>query len=105
MRYIKLRNYKKINESKVRGTSSVISDLCVCMLLINPNFLDKLLDVGIRGRYENNSSVFLTDLKNLLLVKNRLKLGTFLEDGSCVEDTEISKINSNSSGRNYIFFF
>ncbi len=99
MRYIKDRKILLLenvdNTLKTnKGSTSVIFDLCVCMLLINPNFLDKLLDVGIKGRYENNSSVFLTDLKNLLLSKNRLKLGIFLEDGTCIEDTEISKVNT-----------
>lgn len=96
MRYIKLRNHNtsnKINESKVRGTSSVISDLCTCMLLINPNFLDNILDLGMKGRYISNSSIFLNDLKNLVIGKNRLKIGKWVDD-ECVEDTEEGRINS-----------
>ena len=63
------------------------------MILLNNKFLDNLLDNGIKSRYTENSNVFLTDLKNLLLSKNRLKLGKFIDD-KCVVDEEISKINS-----------
>jgi len=92
MRYIRLRN--KINESKSnRGTTSVITDLCICMLLINPNFLDNILDLGMKGRYLSNSNVFLNDLKNLVLAKNRLKIGKWVDD-ECVEDNEEGRINS-----------
>jgi hypothetical protein len=64
------------------------------MLLINPNFMDNLLDKGLKGRYTNNSSVFITDLKNLLFGKNRLKVGKFLEDNICIEDTQMDRVNS-----------
>jgi hypothetical protein len=63
------------------------------MVLINNEFLDNILDRGLKARYSENSSIFLTDLKNLLLAKNRLQLGKFVE-GKCVEDDETSKINS-----------
>jgi hypothetical protein len=36
--------------------------------------------------------VFITDLKSLLLAKNRLNLGKFDGD-KCILDTEISKVN------------
>jgi hypothetical protein len=76
-------NYKPTN---------LISEICVAMILINNEFLDNLLDRGLKGRYTENSSVFLNDLKNLLMAKNRLVLGKF-EGDTCVEDTEQSKIN------------
>jgi hypothetical protein len=62
------------------------------MLLINNDFLSNILDKGIRGRYNENSQVFITDLKSLLLAKNRLNLGKFDGD-KCILDTEISKVN------------
>jgi hypothetical protein len=98
MKYIK-RRIKLIKENNVktksgRGATSVVVDLCVCMLLINPNFMDNLLDKGLKGRYTNNSSVFITDLKNLLFGKNRLKVGKFLEDNICIEDTQMDRVNS-----------
>ena len=51
-----------------------------------------MLDRGLKERYSENSSIFLTDLKNLLLAKNRLQLGKF-EGEKCIEDDEASKIN------------
>ena len=62
------------------------------MVLINNEFLDNILDRGLKARYSENSSIFLTDLKNLLLAKNRLQLGKF-EGDRCIEDDETSKIN------------
>ena len=62
-----------INSKK--GNSNLISTLCVSMLLINPSFLDNVLDNGLKGRYTEKSSVFLNDLRNLLFADNRLRLG------------------------------
>ena len=67
------------------------------MLLINNTFLDNILDKGLKARYNENSQVFLTDLKNLIIAKNRFKLGKF-EDKLCVEDSESSKINLSFEG-------
>jgi hypothetical protein len=39
------------------------------MLLINNDFLSNILDKGIRGRYNENSQVFITDLKVYCLLK------------------------------------
>jgi hypothetical protein len=64
------------------------------MVLLNNQFLDNLLDRGLKARYSENSDIFLTDLKNLLLAKNRLELGKFIEGNKCVADDELSKINS-----------
>ena len=79
-------------EKMVYRPTNIVQEICVSMLLLNHSFLDNILDKGIKLRYMENSSVFLTDLKNLLLAKNRLKLGKFL-DNKCVEDDEISKVN------------
>jgi hypothetical protein len=62
------------------------------MVLLNNEFLDNLLDRGLKARYSENSEIFTTDLKNLLISRNRLKLGKFVED-RFVEDDESSKIN------------
>jgi hypothetical protein len=72
--------------------TNLISEICVSMVLLNNEFLDNILDKGMKARYSSNSQVFLTDLKNLLLAKNRLSLGIF-QDGKFIEDEEISKIS------------
>jgi len=92
MRY--LRNYKLFKESKNNNYSNknIIHEICVSMVLLNNTFLDNILDRGLKARYSENSEVFLTDLKNLLLSKNRLHLGKFV-DNKCVIDDEVSKVN------------
>lgn len=82
-----------LESNKSISNKNIVRDICVSMLLINNEFLDNLLDKGIRGRYNENSQVFLTDLKNLVLAKNRLKIGKF-ENNVCVEDDNISLINN-----------
>jgi hypothetical protein len=92
MRY--LRNYKLFKEAKTENYSNknIIHEICVSMVLLNNTFLDNILDRGLKARYSENSEVFLTDLKNLLLSKNRLHLGKFV-DNKCVVDDEVSKVN------------
>ena len=87
-----IKGYQLFKESKNFSNKNIISDICVSMVLINNEFLDNLLDRGLKARYSENSEIFLTDLKNLLLAKNRLYLGRF-EDNKCVVDDELSKIN------------
>ena len=88
-----LKNYSLFKESKENKTAkNIVRDICVSMLLLNNDFLSNILDKGLKARYQENSQIFLTDLKNLLIAKNRLKLGKFV-DGKCVEDNEVSKIN------------
>jgi hypothetical protein len=72
---------------------NLVSEICTCMVLINNEFLDNVLDRGLKARYSENSQVFTTDLKNLLMAKNRLHLGIF-QDDKCVSDDESAKINS-----------
>jgi hypothetical protein len=93
-----VRNFKLFTENKSESTGiynnkNIVSEICVAMLLINPGFLDNILDKGLKARYSENSQIFLTDLKNLLMNKNRLFLGKFV-DGKCVGDEETSKINN-----------
>jgi hypothetical protein len=88
-----LRNYKLFKESKKEySNKNIILEICVSMVLLNNEFLDKILDKGLKARYSEDSHVFLTDLKNLLLAKNRLHLGKFV-DNKCIDDEELSKIN------------
>jgi hypothetical protein len=87
-----LRNFEIFKESKTYSNKNLITEICVAMVLINNEFLDNILDRGLKARYSENSSIFLTDLKNLLLAKNRLQLGKF-EGNECIEDDETSKIN------------
>ena len=87
-----IKDYQLFKESKNFSNKNIISDICVSMVLLNNEFLDNLLDRGLKARYSENSEIFLTDLKNLLLAKNRLYLGRF-EDNKCVVDDELSKIN------------
>lgn len=89
-----IKKYEIYNESmsNKKGNSNLISTLCVSMLLINPDFLNNVLDKGLKARYTENSTVFLNDLRNLLFANNRLRLGKF-EEGRCVLDDELAKIN------------
>ncbi len=87
-----IKGYQLFKESKSFSSKNIISDICVSMVLLNNEFLDNLLDRGLKARYSESSEIFLTDLKNLLLAKNRLYLGKF-EDNKCVVDDELSKIN------------
>jgi hypothetical protein len=96
-RFLEAQNQFKVQaqndlEKTIYKPTNLITEVCVAMILLNNEFLDNLLDRGLKGRYTENSDVFLTDLKNLLIAKNRLQLGKF-EGDTCVEDTEHSKIN------------
>jgi len=75
------------------NAKNLVFEICTSMVLLNNGFLDNLLDRGLKARYSEDSSVFLTDLKNLVLAKNRLDLGQFI-DGKFQVDNEISKVNS-----------
>jgi hypothetical protein len=92
-----LKKYQIFKESKqesIYNNKNLIQEICISMVLLNNQFLDNILDRGLKSRYSENSGVFLTDLKNLLLSKNRLHLGYFNEDGKCVADNELSKVNN-----------
>ncbi len=91
-----LRDYRLFKESKQEKISykNLIEEICTSMVLLNNEFLDNLLDRGLKARYSESSEIFVTDLKNLLLAKNRLNLGKFDGD-KCVEDNELSKVNSS----------
>ena len=86
----------KLFENKqpfIYSNKNIIQELCICMLLINNSFLDNLLDKGIKSRYQNNTDIFVGDLKSLLQTQNnRLKLGKFINN-QCVEDTDLGKLN------------
>jgi L-rhamnose mutarotase len=98
MRYLK--KYELFKESKEYSNKNIISEICISMVLLNNDFLDKILDLGLKSRYSENSEVFLTDLKNLLLSKNRLNLGRF-ENNSCIIDNELSKVNNLFNNINF----
>lgn len=87
-----LRNFELFKEAKSYSNKNVISEVCIAMVLLNNEFLDNILDRGLKARYSENSQIFLTDLKNLILAKNRLSLGKFI-DNQCVDDEELSKVN------------
>ena len=89
-----LRDYKLFKESRQEKISykNLVGEICTAMVLLNNEFLDNILDRGLKARYSENSEIFITDLKNLLLAKNRLNLGKFDGD-TCVADDEISKAN------------
>jgi hypothetical protein len=87
-----LKDYQLFKESKTYSNKNLITEICVSMVLLNNEFLDNILDRGLKARYSENSQIFLTDLKNLLLAKNRLQLGK-IEENVCVADDELSKIN------------
>lgn len=87
-----LKDYQLFREAKTYSNKNLITEICVSMILLNNEFLDNILDRGLKARYSENSQIFLTDLKNLLLAKNRLRLGRIV-DNKCIEDEEVSKIN------------
>ena len=82
------------------SSKNLISEICVSMLLLNNSFLDNLLDRGLKARYSENSDIFLTDLKNLVIAKNRLSLGRF-EGDKCVDDSDLGKISSIFDGADF----
>jgi L-rhamnose mutarotase len=84
--------FKESKNNKEYSPKNIVQEICISMVLLNNEFLDNILDRGLKARYSENSQVFLTDLKNLLLSKNRLHLGKF-ESNKCVVDDEVSKIN------------
>ncbi len=91
-----ISNWKLFKESKEEKSyynpKNLIQEICTSMVLLNNGFLDNILDRGLKARYSENSQVFLTDLKNLLMSKNRLYLGK--HDGTkFIIDEEISKVN------------
>lgn len=89
-----LKKYSLFKEAKTYSNKNIITDLCVSMILLNNTFLDAILDRGQVARYQSeNSSTFLTDLKNLVITRNRLKLGKWV-DNKCVEDDETAKLNN-----------
>lgn len=91
-----IRSYKLYTESKSSGNSSkVVTELCIAMLLINPNFLDKLLDQGQKNRYTENSLVFVNDLRNLLFGNNRLRVGSFNEETNKFEESNELSVTNN----------
>jgi hypothetical protein len=61
-----LKKYELFRESKTYASKNLISEICISMLLLNNEFLDHILDKGLKARYSENSQIFLTDLKNLL---------------------------------------
>ena len=92
-----LKKYELFRESKSYSSKNLITEVCVSMILLNNEFLDHILDRGMKARYSENSQIFLTDLKNLLLAKNRLQLGKFIDD-KCQVDEEWAKINEVFDG-------
>jgi hypothetical protein len=95
-----IRNYKLFKENKETNSYSsknLIQEICISMILLNNDFLDNILDRGLKARYSDDSSIFLTDLKNLLIAKNRLYLGKFVGE-KCEEDDELSKITNLFDG-------
>lgn len=84
--------FKESKNNKEYSPKNIVQEICISMVLLNNEFLDNILDRGLKARYSENSQVFLTDLKNLLLSKNRLHLGKF-ESNKCVIDDELSKVN------------
>lgn len=82
---------KPTDSKKEYNPKNIINEICVAMVLINNHFLDKILDQGQRARYTENNHMFIQDLKHLILSKNRLKIGKYV-DRKCVEDTDISKL-------------
>jgi hypothetical protein len=90
-----LKRFQMINEKKEDFTykpTYLVHELCTALVLLNNEFLDNILDRGLRARYSDNTDVFLNDLKTILTGKGRLHLGKFINN-RCVKDTEYGNIN------------
>lgn len=90
-----LKRFSMINEAKdeaIYRPTNLVHELCTALVLLNNNFLDNILDRGLRARYQENTDVFLNDLKTLLTGKGRLHLGKFLNN-RCNKDTEYGNLN------------
>jgi hypothetical protein len=90
-----IRKYELFKESKsekVISSKNPILEICTSMVLLNNEFLDRILNLGLKARYSENSDVFINDLKSLLN-RNRLHIGKFIEGDICVIDDDLSKIN------------
>lgn len=91
-----IRKYELFKESKSEkgliSSKNPILEICTSMVLLNNEFLDRILNLGLKARYSENSDVFINDLKSLLN-RNRLHLGKFIEGDKCVIDDDLSKIN------------
>ncbi len=92
MRFLKEWKIFEANSEQKQLSKNLIIEICVSMLLINNEFLDNLLNKGLKARYSEDSTVFLNDLKNIVMGKNRLCLGKF-DGNKCIEDEDYSKIN------------
>ena len=93
MRYVKgLEVFLESNNNK-KGNTNLVTNIVVGMILINPEFLDNILDKGQRSRYTHNNNVFINDLKNLVVGNNRLKLGMKV-DKEYIEDDNSGKVNA-----------
>lgn len=88
-----ITNYEIFFEQKQLSNNTLIKSICVGMLLINPEFLDNVLDKGIKGRYTNNTNAFISDLKLMVTGKNRLSYGK-LENNTLEEVNDIGEVNS-----------
>jgi len=93
---VDLGEIKDSNKPSYTNTN-IVQEMCIAMILINNSFLDKILDAGQSARYRENSQVFLTDLKSLLMSNNRLVFGKFIEN-KCVVDNETALINQAFDG-------
>lgn len=90
-----IKRFSMLNEAKKEYTyqpTHLIQELCTAMILLNNTFLDNILDRGLRARYQDNTDVFLNDLKHLLTGNNRLHLGKFVNN-RCEEDKEYGNTN------------
>jgi len=90
-----IKRYSMLNEAKgeyVYQPTHLVHELCTAMILLNNAFLDNILDRGLRARYQDNTDVFLNDLKHLLTGNNRLHLGKFINN-RCEEDKDYGNVN------------
>jgi hypothetical protein len=99
MAYIleKYEKFLRLLES-AGDNKNAIAEICTAMVLLNNQFLDNILDKGLKARYSENSTVFVNDLRNLLMANNRLYLGMMDEDGKFIEDPDRSKSQLAMSG-------
>ncbi len=63
-----IKEYKLFLESKKDRVSykNLVSEICTCMVLLNNQFLDNLLDRGLKARYSENSNIFINRFKKFI---------------------------------------
>jgi hypothetical protein len=91
-----LKRYELFRESKTYTNKNLISEICIGMVLLNNEFLDNILDRGLKARYSESSEIFLTDLKNQLphYIYSKIKYAV-IQSGTALKGNENIGVYNN----------